>query len=273
MLEPVLPHVVPIPMSLLQKQRLGEQRAGGCHGPAPGTASLRAPCRLPLPSLLARPFQGASRYDPFSGTGNKGHRNGNLSCPSGKWELNIWNILMLNTVLLGLISAEGKHVHIYFKPIKQTRVIVMDASLGRAGDTCRGLSTGSQLGAGCPVATVTSSNTYPDKTGRALGSGSGSRGSCLPARARGADRDPHPPGAVRQGCAAPRSIPNPTGQPTGAPEPFAGVPPLSRRLSPTPKHVVRPCLLSGLAGWPLLLRLPYFYKVDFRVAFRTITNS
>lgn len=78
------------------------------------------------------------------------------------------------SVLLGLISAEGKHVRMYFKPIKQTWVIAMDASLGRAGDTCRGLSNRSQPGAGCPVAAVTGTNTYCGKTGGTLGSGSGS---------------------------------------------------------------------------------------------------
>ena len=105
--EPVLPLVVPVPVSLLQKQPQaggleGEQRADGQGLPQPRTGrSLPARCPqtpIALAGLLPRPFQGASRYDPFSGTGNKGPRNGNLLCPSGEWELNIWNILMLNTV-------------------------------------------------------------------------------------------------------------------------------------------------------------------------------
>lgn len=82
---------------------------------------------------------------------------------------------------LSLISVEGKLVHIYFKPIKQTWVIATDASPSRAGGTYRGLSNGSQWGAGCPVATVTGTNTDPDKTGGTLVSGSRSWGHvCLP---------------------------------------------------------------------------------------------
>lgn len=69
--ESILPHMILIPMFL------------GRETP------------IALAGLLARPFQGASRYDPFRGTGNKGPRNGNLSCPSGKWQLNIWDLLML----------------------------------------------------------------------------------------------------------------------------------------------------------------------------------
>lgn len=38
--------------------------------------------------------------------------------------------------LLGLISAEGKYVHIYSKLRKRTQVIAVDALLSRVSGTC-----------------------------------------------------------------------------------------------------------------------------------------
>lgn len=174
------------------------------------------------------------------------------------------------SVLLGLISAEGKHVRMYFKPIKQTWVIAMDASLGRV--TPVGVwATGASREQDAPLPLLPALTPTVAKLGGLWGRAAGLRvtSACL-CLGRWQGPCTHRGMCIR-GCAAPRSIRNPTRQPGGHRSPS-----LVSQLfpaAPTPKHTVRLCLLSRLTPRLLLLGLPYFYKVDFRVSFKTIMNS